>query len=290
MNDREFSERLIKVRSDRSSGAAELARSCLAIIAESCRRDNSDSTAKLLQATFNRSALLAGSRPSMAPVTNLLTIFQEVISTLKDLPPAEARRKCVEVAENITATSVKSTEKTAEHAAALIGENRTVFTLSYSSTVLQAFTLLDKKSIKVIVSESRPLYEGYSMAEKLSQLGIPITLITDAQAGLFVERADMVLVGADTILPDFSVLNKAGTYLAALAAQDNNIPFYVCSEKYKQTGSLDKAPELEAMDPAELNAPDLPLVSIENIYFDVTPAKLITGWINEEGILPVGQH
>ena len=290
MTDQAFTARLLAIQSDRGSGAAELARSCLQIVADSSLQDNSDSTSELLHKLNIQIDLLSRSRPSMAPVANLLRIFQADIRKFKHLPLPEARKKCAAAAGRTIEVSIKATDNAADNAAALIGKNKTVFTHSYSSTVIQTLALLDKKDLKVIISESRPLCEGYRLAEKLSRLKVPCTLITDAQAGLFVKKADIVLVGADTILQDFSVLNKAGTYLTALAAYDNNIPFYVCSEKYKQIHSAGKIPELEAMNADELKAPDLPFVSIENIYFDITPARLITGWINEDGVVQVHPH
>ncbi|MBW2467628.1 MAG: translation initiation factor eIF-2B [Deltaproteobacteria bacterium] len=287
MTDQEFVAELEAIRSDRTSGAAELARRCLEIAAETCQQDNSPSTRELLARLNIRIDQLAQSRPSMAPVANILRIFQEDIKELTHFPLEEAGKQCVNKARQTIEASLKSTQKTAVNASEFIGGNRTVFTHSYSSTILQTFTLLAENEIKVIVSEARPLCEGYRLAEKLSQMKIPTTLITDAQTGLFIAEADIVLVGADTILPDFSVMNKAGTYLLALAAHDNNIPLYVCSEKYKQLQPGSITPELEAMDGAELNGPELPFVTIENIYFDITPAKFITGWINEDGVVQV---
>jgi translation initiation factor eIF-2B subunit delta len=226
----------------------------------------------------------------MAPIANLLKIFRQNIEKSKDHPPLEAREKCADAARQIIKTSIIATKKTVKNAAALIGNNKTIFTHSYSSTVLQTFTHLSRQNLKVIITEARPLCEGYKLAEKLSELQIPTTLITDAQAGLFVRKADMVLVGADSILSDFSTVNKAGTYLIALSAYDNNIPFYVCCEKYKQILPNSEQPELEIMNPAELKAPVLPYVSVENIYFEITPAKFITGWINEDGVFRIQPH
>ncbi len=287
MSNREFNADLVKIQADRDSGSAELARRCLEVIAQSCQHDNSDSTTKLLDKLGRQLNLLAQSRPSMAPVINLLQIFQQDIEKCRQLSPVDARKKCVDITRQIIEASEKATEKTAQNVATLIGPDKTVFTHSYSSTVIRSFTLLGKKGLQVIVSESRPLYEGYRLAEKLSQLEIPTTVITEAQTGLFVKDADLVLVGADTILTDFSVVNKAGTYPAALSAHDNMIPFYVCSEKYKQIHGAGKTPELETMDTAELNGPDLPFVQLKNVYFDITPARLIKAWINEDGIVRI---
>ena len=102
--------------------------------------------------------------------------------------------------------------------------------------------------------------------------------------GLFVQHADVALVGADTIANDGSVINKAGTYLLALAARDKGIPFYVCCESFKYSQLAAAAIPLEDHDPAELNAPRLPNIKPHNIYFDITPAPLISVWVTERGM------
>jgi translation initiation factor eIF-2B subunit delta len=107
-------------------------------------------------------------------------------------------------------------------------------------------------------------------------------LITDAQINLFAPRADLALVGADALLEDGSVVNKAGTSLLALACHDNRVPFYVCAESFKKCPPGMDHIELEEMDQAELGH-HLPFpITTRNIYFDITPARLITTWFNEE--------
>jgi translation initiation factor eIF-2B subunit delta len=139
----------------------------------------------------------------------------------------------------------------------------------------------------VIVTESRPLYEGRLVATRLSEWAISTTLITDAQLGLFVPQADIALLGADSVLADGSVINKAGTYVLALAAHDHQVPVYVCAESFKHRPAHLPEPTLEEMDPVELSpaqTQSLPHVSVRNIYFDRTPARLISGWVDEHGV------
>lgn len=154
-----------------------------------------------------------------------------------------------------------------------------------SSTLLEVFSGLQGRHVRMIVSESRPLCEGYSLARRLPGWNLDTTLITDAQIGLFAAEADLALVGADSLLADGSVVNKAGTYLLALAARDKSIPFYVCCESFKRRTADMAAFRLEEMSPAELGAPELPSVTLRNVYFDVTPPSLVTGWISERGLV-----
>ena len=95
----------------------------------------------------------------------------------------------------------------------LIDENEVVITHSFSSAVLEIFKAARRKGkrFKVILTESGPDYEGIALARELEKLGVPFEVITDAQLGLFVERATLALVGADSVTRDGAVVNKAVT-------------------------------------------------------------------------------
>lgn len=88
--------------------------------------------------------------------------------------------------------------------------------------------------ISVIVCESRPLCEGVVMAQRLAAAGLQVTLITDAQAGAFVEEADLVLLGADAVTPA-GVVNKVGSKLLALAAKAAGVPVVAVTDSLKVT-------------------------------------------------------
>ena len=104
---------------------------------------------------------------------------------------------------------------------------------------------------------------------------------------LGVEPYDVAIVGADTMLADGSTINKAGTSLLAMAAHAEKVPFYVCCESFKLC-QQEEPPALEEMSPAELGTTQWPGVSVSNIYFDITPAHLITSWCTERGALDPG--
>jgi len=88
--------------------------------------------------------------------------------------------------------------------------------------------------LSVIVCESRPLCEGVTMAQRLAAAGLSVTLITDAQAGVFVEEADLVLLGADAVTPA-GVVNKVGSKLLALAAKAAGVPVVAVTDSRKVT-------------------------------------------------------
>lgn len=162
----------------------------------------------------------------------------------------------------------------------VLKSHRTIITLSNSLTVskfIQEFSR-KKPSIKIIIAESRPRYEGRIMAEALLAEGINITFITDAAIFQFAEKADAALIGADMILKDKSAVNKTGSCLLALSCRYFGKSFYVLAGRNKF--SIKKSykehyqPENEVWDRKH------PKLKVVNSYFERIPAELITGIIS----------
>jgi len=162
-----------------------------------------------------------------------------------------------------------------------------------------------KKGIKVHVwvDETRPRNQGANLTSyELNEEGIPNTIIADNTGGILMQKGqvDMCIVGTDRTLSNGYVCNKIGTYLKALAAKDNNVPFYVALPSSTIDWSI-KDPKdipIEEREPTELSHIEgldkdnkfqkvliYPQKSkVLNLAFDITPAKLITGLITEKGI------
>ena len=151
--------------------------------------------------------------------------------------------------------------------------------------------------VHVFVSETRPRNQGLLTAWELRQAGVPHTLIADNAAGHLMQHGpvDLVIVGADRIAANGDAANKIGTYLKALAAHANGVPFYVAAPGSTidwQCASGRDIP-IEERDGEELRvirgvpadvriaAADMP---VANPAFDVTPASLVTGIITERGV------
>jgi len=157
--------------------------------------------------------------------------------------------------------------------------------------------------IHVWVDETRPLNQGSRLtAWELGKCGISHTVITDNAGGHLMQHgmADLVIVGTDRTTGTGDVANKIGTYLKALAAFDNDVPFYVALPSstfdWKLTDGVSQIP-IEERDPEEVRMvegfdksnPRKVLVPpadspAANFAFDVTPARLVTGFITERGI------
>ena len=157
--------------------------------------------------------------------------------------------------------------------------------------------------VHVWVDETRPLNQGARLtAWELGRQGVRHTVITDNAGGHLMQHGlvDMVIVGTDRTTCTGDVANKIGTYLKALAARDNNIPFYVALPSstfdWKLRDGLRDIP-IEERDPDEvryvqglhqgstLSVLVSPAESpAANFAFDVTPARLVTGFITERGV------
>jgi methylthioribose-1-phosphate isomerase len=149
--------------------------------------------------------------------------------------------------------------------------------------------------VHVYVDETRPFLQGARLtAWELQQLGIPMTLITDNMAGHFMSRGkvDLVVVGADRIAANGDVANKVGTYSLAVLAREHGIPFYVVAPTSTMDLSLGTGADIpiEERDPREVTQIAGQPVAPEGVpaahpAFDVTPARLVTAIVTEQGVL-----
>jgi methylthioribose-1-phosphate isomerase len=161
----------------------------------------------------------------------------------------------------------------------------------------------DGLALHVWVSETRPRMQGANLtAWELDQRGIPHTLFPDSASGLLMQRGDVdvVFVGADRVARNGDVCNKIGTYDKALAARDNNVPFYVAlpSQTIDWKLATGAAIPIEARDSDEVltvagrdDYGQTVRVAIAphgtkavNYAFDVTPARLVSGLVTERGV------
>ena len=112
---------------------------------------------------------------------------------------------------------------------------KTILTISKSGTVIDVIKLWHRrrKNLKIIITESRPANEGKLMAKELLKFGIKVEMITDAMAGIFVPKADAVIIGADVVLNNGNVINKTGSLALALLCKHHKKPLYVLATKSK---------------------------------------------------------
>ena len=183
--------------------------------------------------------------------------------------------------------SLKGREKIADIALDFIQDDVTILAHCNSRVVL---TLLIKaaqqnRRFSVIVTEARPTSKGFEAAQILRDHGIPATVILDSAVGYYIDKVDMVLVGAEGVVENGGIINQLGTYMIAVMAKAANKPFYAVVESYKfvrifplnqydlpSTSSCN----LLLTDPSESSHMEHELMHPQHPTIDYTPPSYIT--------------
>ncbi len=273
----------------------------------------------------NSARKLKQTRPTAVNLAWAVQQQLDSIQNLKKIP--EIILKTKETAKKIAGDDAKNCRKIGSHGLKLIekisqkkgGETVNILThcnagwlafVDYGSALSPIYAAFDKGlKIHVWVDETRPRNQGARLtAWELSQHGIPHTLIADNTGGHLMQhgQVDMVIVGSDRTTANGDVANKIGTYLKALAAHDNKIPFYVAFPSstidWNMLNGLKNIPietrdakEVKYMEGTFQNEVVEFLICPEstpaiNYGFDVTPARLITKLITEKGICAASEQ
>lgn len=264
---------LAGVNEDHRSGATQLALNTLGELLSYLEevRPETETLSRLL-------AELRAARPSMIVIGNALARIEQRL----EQDPDNARQAVLDTRsqlENATATIALYARRGLE-------DSPVIMTHSASSMVLTLFRELVHagQPFSVICTQSSPGLEGHSLARTLNDLAVPVTLITDAQMGLFVSKADVVITGCDTWLTDGYFINKSGTHLLALAAKAAGKPFWVLADSFRNSDADHRSVHLEEMPVAELNAPEGDWITPRNVYFELVPQTLASERISEQGV------
>ena len=302
----------MQVRGAPLIGAAAAYGVCLAL-----RADASD------EALDRAVALLAAQRPT---AINLRWALDEMRHAVRNLPrerrQAAAYARAAEICDEDVATNRRIGEHGLEAILAAVGrkarhkspgEPVNVLThcnagwlacVDIGTATAPIYAAHDRgMPVHVWVDETRPRNQGAALtAFELGAHGVPHTIVVDNAGGHLMQRGlvDLCIVGTDRVTANGDVANKIGTYLKALAARDNGVPFYVALPHSTIDWTLDSgadipieergAEEVLAMSGrtedgrivrVEIAAPGSPA---RNDAFDVTPARLVTGLITERGI------
>jgi methylthioribose-1-phosphate isomerase len=280
-------------------------------IALAMGRDASD------ESLSRHTARLAATRPT---AVNLAWALSRMRDALGPLAPSGRAAAAWLAAQAIADEDVALNESIGRHGLALIEREfarrrRTVNILTHCNagwiatvdwgTALAPIYMAHDKGIPVHVwvDETRPRSQGLLTAWELAGHGVPHTLVADNAGGHLMQhdKVDLVLVGADRVSRRGDVANKIGTYLKALAARDNGIPFYAAVPTPTIDWQVDDA--LSGIPIEERSGDELRIVrgldasgrpaqvavapestAVANPAFDVTPASLVTGIITERGV------
>ena len=264
--------------------------------------------------------VLHATRPT---AINLKWALDEMMAVLTPLPVSERAPAAYARAAQICDEDSAANAALGEHGAKLItaihektGERVNILThcnagwlatVDWGTAIAPIYKAFDAGvPVHVWVDETRPRNQGASLtARELNWHGVPHTVIADNTGGHLMQHGlvDMVIVGTDRTTRNGDVCNKIGTYLKALAAKDNNVPFYVGLPSptidWTVADGVKEIP-IEERSPREQShifgkGPDGKVVEVQvipdgsnaiNYGFDVTPARLVTGLITERGVCP----
>jgi methylthioribose-1-phosphate isomerase len=250
---------------------------------------------------------LKAARPTAINLTWAVERILRVINRTEIESVPEMRTAVLDQAQRIADEDVEINQRMAEHGAGLIKENETIIHHCNTGalaavdwgTALGVIRMAHEqgKSPHVLVDETRPRLQGARLtAWELDQYSISYDLITDNAAGYFLQSGDIdrVLVGADRVAANGDVANKIGTYMLALAARDNQVPFFAVVPTSTVDLALSHGDQIpiEERDPVEVLGIEVqgervaPIgASARNPAFDITPNNLITGIVTENGVV-----
>ena len=262
---------------------------------------------------------LLATRPT---AVNLRWALEQVRAALRDLPEHERAQRAWLRAGEMAEADVAICRALAEHGLRLLEKRAAerrgsgplqvlthcnagwLATVDWGTALAPLYLAHESDlEVHVWVDETRPRNQGASLtAWELAQHGIPHTLVADSAGGHLMQtgQVDCCLVGTDRITAAGDVCNKIGTYLEALAARDNGVPFYVAAPSSSidwRIGNIADVP-IEERDADELTRisgrsadgeiVDVSLVAdgtrVANPAFDVTPARLVSALVTERGI------
>ena len=261
-------------------------------------------------------AMLLETRPT---AVNLRWALDDVAAAVRPLPPQDRAAAAFARADAICDEDVAACRAIGEHGLELLQALHArhpdrplnilthcnagwLATVDYGTATAPLYLAHDAGiPLHVWVDETRPRNQGALLtAFELAGHGVPHTVIADNTGGLLMQRGqvDAVIVGTDRVTANGDVCNKIGTYLKALAAHDSGVPFYVAlpfTTFDSDMASGDLVP-IEERDPNELalltgpTADGMATVKVTaspayNPAFDVTPARLVTAYITERGVL-----
>jgi methylthioribose-1-phosphate isomerase len=264
-------------------------------------------------------AMLRSTRPT---AVNLAWSIERMLTRLRNTRPSQRAAAAYQEAQAIADEDVQCSQAIGRAGAELIeaaasaGRRVNVLThcnagwlatVDWGTALAPVYTAFERGiDLHVWVDETRPRNQGAALtAWELGRHGVAHTVIADNAGGHLMQhgKVDLVIVGADRVTRTGDVANKVGTYLKALAAHDNNIPFWVALPSstldWTISDGVSEIP-IEERDAGEVTsiagrAPDGRITTVRlapetspaaNPAFDVTPARLVTGLITERGRCP----
>ncbi len=296
----DFKKTISNIKSIKIQGATNVARASVLAWRDYLSSLTTANAADFLIVARKIGVLIASARPNEPMTINAL---QYLMAKLNEAARAEKtkistndlKKLARQQVSDFVAMVENNNKLMAGHGARLIKNKDKIFTHCHSKTVVNIFEKAKRegKKIHIFNDETRPLLQGRLTAEDLARAGIANTMVVDATASFLVSdfsgdevKINKVIMGCDAILKDNSALNKAGSFSIALSAYTSGIPVYLAGTIFKKT-SLKMKATLRDQNEVWPSAPKG--LKIINYDFDRVPARMITGYITEFGVIKPGE-
>jgi len=290
----------IKIMNIRGAPAIGVA-AAMAMALASIEFENQDRE-RFIKSLNEAGEVIKATRPT---AINLFWAVNRILKRIEnvDKSPAKLSEIIIVEAKKMWQEDINTNKSIGKHGAELLNDGDTIHThcnagslatVQYGTALAPVRVAIEQgKKISVVADETRPRLQGARItAFELQYDKIPVSVIADGSAGLLMRlgKIQKIIVGADRITSD-GVFNKIGTYMVALAARDNNLPFYVAAPV--STLSMDesfKDVKIEQRDSKEvsniLGKVQIVPEGVEclNYAFDFTPFELVTAVITEDGV------
>jgi ribose 1,5-bisphosphate isomerase len=272
-------------------GAATIARAAADALESQARGSDAADSAAFRAEMRAAARHLRDTRPTAVSLPNALRyVLREMDGDSVDA----LRRSAVDAAESFRRQLDRAQDDLGDIGANRLRDGDTVMTHCHSTDALACVkaALDDGKHIEAIVKETRPRKQGHITAEQLRDWGVPVTMIVDNAGRRYLDDVDHLVVGADSIAADGSVINKVGTSMLAVCARERGVPVMVAAQTLKlhpdtltgHTVEIEMRDETEVLSDADrerLSDPD-----VENPAFDVTPPRYVDAIVTERGQFP----
>ncbi|MDF0590571.1 ribose 1,5-bisphosphate isomerase [Methanotrichaceae archaeon Mx] len=284
----ELLETAEKIRTMEIRGAALIARAAASALKEFALSIEAASLEEFNGEVRRGAEILLDTRPTAVSLSNAIrTVMRYRGDDLE-----AARSSLAKNADSFVERSLMAVERIGEIGSRRILDGDVILTHCNSSVALAIIkTAFDAgKDIRVIATESRPRYQGHLTIKALDGWGIDTELVVDSAVRSVINEVDHVIVGADVITANGSLVNKIGTAAIALAAHEARTSFVVAAETYKFSPEtiMGELVPIEERSPEEVypGISKLAHVRVRNPAFDVTPHRYIDVICTEIGAIP----
>jgi ribose 1,5-bisphosphate isomerase len=271
-------------------GARAVAQAAVNVIELTIKTSRAKNGTALVKEVERVGLNLSKIRPTEPALRNAVTKIVTKMDEVRDRPIDVVKKVGLKAAADYKTMLISSQQAIAEIGSGLIKDGDTILTHCHSSAVLAIFRRAAQqgKKFTIVVTETRPLYQGLITANEALRAKIKVIYCTDSAIGWFMKKVDKVIVGCDAILADGSIVNKIGTLPIAIVAEKFGVPVYVAGGAYKfdpQTilgvsEPIEQRPAKEIVDPKKIKG-----AKIVNPAFDIVPAEFIRALITEKGIV-----